>query len=69
MFDSLAGVSLRILTLSPFDAAIEMRDHRYHVVCRDCPTELLSDSERTANRVAAGHENAAGHDVAIGRVE
>lgn len=46
-----------------------MRNHRFHVVCRDCPTEHLSDSERDATRLAADHENAADHDVAVGRVD
>ncbi|SHH21719.1 hypothetical protein [Halobaculum gomorrense] len=46
-----------------------MRDTTFHIVCRDCPTELLGDSERAAARLAADRENAAGHDVAVGRVE
>ncbi|QZX98783.1 hypothetical protein [Halobaculum rubrum] len=46
-----------------------MRHHTFHVVCHDCPTEHLSDSERAAARLAANHENVAGHDVAIGRVD
>mgnify|MGYP006273535149 CR=1 len=46
-----------------------MNQHRFHVVCRDCPTEHLSDSEPDATQLATDHENAAGHDVAIGRVE
>jgi len=46
-----------------------MRDHRFHIVCHDCPTEHLSDSERDAARLATDHENAAGHDVTIGRID
>lgn len=41
----------------------------FHVVCRECETEELTDSKRAARRVAADHESTADHRVAVGRVE
>ena len=40
----------------------------YHVVCRDCATESLRQSEADAARVADDHAETADHDVAVGRV-
>lgn len=48
------------------DAVCKLTTH--HVVCRDCPTEHLTISEQRAARYREGHERAAGHTVAVGRI-
>lgn len=40
----------------------------YHVVCRDCTTELLSHSESDAEKQARRHADDASHRVAFGYV-
>lgn len=40
----------------------------YHVVCRDCTTESLVDSEADAARRAESHAASTDHRVAFARV-
>lgn len=47
------------------------RDHTYHVVCRDCPTEQLVQSESVASKLAETHQVESGseHEVEFARIE
>ncbi|GGI97513.1 hypothetical protein GCM10008995_04260 [Halobellus salinus] len=35
----------------------------YHIVCHDCPTELLADGEAEAQRHLSEHRSSTGHNV------
>ena len=35
----------------------------YHIVCHDCPTELLVDGEAKAERRLSEHRSSTGHNV------
>lgn len=45
-----------------------MRNSIYHVVCHDCTTELLAESEAEAYRHAQTHAASLDHDVEFARV-
>lgn len=47
------------------------RDRTYHVVCRDCPTERIVDSETQASEVAKNHrtELQDNHQIEFARIE
>ena len=38
-------------------------DDVYHIVCHDCPTELLSHGEAEAERQLSKHRSSTGHNV------
>jgi len=44
-------------------------DTTFHVVCRECNTEELTETKQHARRVADDHESTADHRVAVGRVD
>lgn len=41
----------------------------YHVVCRECETELLVESEREARDIVDEHAADASHRIAFSRIE
>ncbi|SFR42811.1 hypothetical protein [Halogeometricum limi] len=41
---------------------------RYHVVCRDCPTESVERDGNAAEEVAHRHESETAHRVVVGAV-
>jgi hypothetical protein len=41
---------------------------KYHVVCRECATELLSDDDEKALTLQRKHAENTGHRIALGRI-
>lgn len=41
----------------------------FHVVCRECRTESLVGERNDAERIVADHTSAAGHRMALARID